>query len=788
MLALILVIGYSAVTFAQRTISGKVVEKGSGEALPFATVLVEGTQQGVSTNIDGFFSLVNVSEDIQKLEVRYVGYTTTVFDVNSEKDFLIVELEPLREELEEVLVTANAYKVFDATKDVSVTTLSTKQLETLPSVGEPDIFRSLQMLPGVSSTSENSSGLYIRGSTPDQNLTILDGMTMYKVDHFFGFFSAFNTNVIKDVRLYRGAFPAKYGGRTSGVVELTGKTGSFEKFEGGVNISLISFGAYVEAPIGKKFSLLLGGRRSYSEVMKGELYRSLIENLRNDDSFANTPLEDATNISTEPDFYFYDWNSKLSYKMSDKGMITLSTYSGKDYLDESQNLQTDIENQFNSEIILDYKLDEQTNWGNRGASAKWSMQWTPKLYSNVLVAGSEYFSDYTRSEKLVVTQDDTVFLDRGRRTLEENSVIDKSARADFEYQINLRSKAEFGVSVTENHIDYDNIRDDSVVLLQRDQRALYSSAYVSYETTYWDKLRMTAGLRVSDYEYEKGLLYEPRLSLTYQLSPKLKLKSAYGIHYQFANQIVNQNLSEGSREFWLLADGDLIDLSSSTQIVAGASYEIDKWLFDVESFYKDLTGINEFSLQYKRGINDAAEELFRSGNGSSKGVEFLLQKKQGKYTGWVSYTWSDVRHEFPELNDGYAFRPLHYQQHEYKMVHTIESGKWTFSSNFIYGSGKPFAEPANRYQITLLDGRNLSYIGVGAKNSSNNPDYIRLDFSAHIDFAIGKADANVGLSLFNLLGRENIWYTEYDFGQSPPLINQVNYLGFTPNLLFSLKF
>ncbi|WP_462249315.1 TonB-dependent receptor [Ekhidna sp.] len=767
---------------AQSTISGKVVERGTKEPLPFATVVIKGTTAGVVSNVDGFFSLVNVNTDGLVLEIRYVGYTTVEVEVINDQE-LIIELDPIDNELEEVVVTANANKIFDASAGTSVTTLSTKQISVLPSVGEPDIFRSLQMLPGVSSTSESSSGLFIRGGTPDQNLTILDGMTVYKVDHFFGFFSAFNSNAVKDVRLFRGAFPARYGGRMSGVVELTGKTGSFEKRQGGFNLSLLSAGGYYEMPIGKKVSLFIAGRRSYSEILKGGLYKDLIGSLSNQESLSNNQLANATNISTEPDFYFFDWNSKLSYRPSDKDMITLSTYSGKDFLDESQNFFDNV----TEEIAFNYTLEELTDWGNIGASTKWSRQWNPQIYTNFLVAGSEYFSNYERDENLIITQTDSVIFDCDRRTLEDNSVIDLSIRADLEYQISLKSKLEFGFSVTNNQIEYDNIRDDTVVLLDRSQETTYWSAYASNESKI-EKLTLTTGVRFTNYEFADDVLFEPRFNVSYDVTSKLKLKGAYGRHYQFANQIVNQNISEGSREFWLLADEDIIDIGRAEHFVGGASYKWDTWLIDVEAYHKNLDGITEFSLQFRRGVDDSVEELFRIGDGVAKGVEILLQKTQGRYTGWISYTLSDIQNTFPDLNDGFAYRPLHYQQHEFKMVHSLEVGQWNFAANFIYGSGKPFSQPSNRYDVELLDGRTLEYVGLGARNSSFNPAYVRLDLSANCDFKIKKADARLGLSLFNLLGRRNIWYTEYDFGQSPPLINEITYLGFTPNLLFSVNF
>lgn len=782
-LPVVVLLSMAQLSQGQTTLSGKVVEKGSGEALPFASILIKGTTSGVVANIDGFFSLVNVKTEGLVLIIRFVGYATIEYPVGDETN-LKIELEPLTDELAEVVVMADGNKVFDVTSEISATTMSTRQLSLLPSVGEPDIFRSLQMLPGVSSTSESSSGLFVRGGTPDQNLTLLDGMTVYKVDHFFGFFSAFNTNAVKDVRLYKGAFPARYGGRMSGVVELTGKTGSFEKAQGGVNLSLLSVGGHYEMPIGDKFSLFVAGRRSYSEVIKGGLFQDLIGNLTNGEPLNNTALENATTITTDPDFYFFDWNTKLSYRPSDKDMITLSTYSGKDFLDESQTTSDDITDAVN----VNYQLEELTDWGNRGASAKWSRQWSPQVYTNLLVAGSEYFSNYQRDEQLLATQEDSVVLDRKRKTFEDNNVIDLSFKADLEWQISLKSKAEFGVAYTHNDIEYENIRDDTVVILDRAQEAYYASVYGSFETKIGDKLTVETGLRVTDYELSSDLLYEPRLNLSYDFNPDIKLKAAYGKHYQFANQIVNQNISEGSREFWLLSDGDLIDIGSAEHFVLGATYQKGEWLFDVESYYKNLDGITEFSLQFRRGPEDTVEELFRIGDGVAKGVELLVQKTQGNYTGWISYTLSEIQNTFPDLNDGFAYRPLHYQRHEFKMVHALDLGAWNLSSNFIYGSGKPFSEPSNRYQVELLDGRTLEYIGLGARNASLNPAYIRLDVSANYDFDIGSSKARLGLSFFNMLGRRNVWYTEYDFGQSPPLINQINYLGFTPNLNFSLKF
>ncbi len=777
-------------TRAQDEVSGQVVEYGSGETLPFATVLIKGTTNGTTTNLDGYFSLLNIDSKEVVIEISYVGFQSKLIrlDTVDLSRFLKVSLKPISSELEEVVVTANSYKVLDASSGISATTISTKQLALLPNVGETDIFRSLQLLPGVSGTNESSSGLFVRGGTPDQNLVLLDGMTVYKVDHFFGFFSAFNTNAVKDVQLFKGAFPSRYGGRTSSVVDMTGKIGSFEKIQGSASINLLSVNAYVELPIAKNFSFLIAGRRSYTDVIQSGLFESISDNLIGDSGFNNSNLDQANLSVVEPSFYFYDWNSKLSYRPSDKDMITLSLYNGQDFLDESRQLSRAIQTNQVPDGEIAFNLEETTDWGNRGISTKWSRQWNSKLYSNLLIAGSEYFSKFDRDAQLDIINSDSLVFSGSQQSFEDNSVIDFSIRADFEWQRSSRAKTDFGVSFTRTEVDYSNIRNDTLVILERQQEARYSSIYLSNERKFGDKLTVTTGFRLSNYEFKDKPLFEPRFNISYQLAPKWKLKGAIGKHYQFVNRIINENISEGSREFWLLADGDLVNVSSAQHYVLGASYEIDNWLFDVEGYHKDLSGLSEFSLRFRRGDEIEADELFFTGDGIAKGIEFLVQKKQGKYTGWASYTLGSIRNTFEAFNEGEEFPALHDQLHEFKMVHSYGVGNWNFSSTFVYGSGKPFSEPEGQYSIELLDGRTFNYIGIGAKNGSRLPAYHRLDISANHKFMIGKTDANFGISLFNLYGRQNVWYIEYDFTQEPVLVSNVTYLGFTPNFSFSINF
>lgn len=772
---------------AQRTISGIVISEDNQERLPFADIMIKGTNQGTSTNVDGYFSLIDVPEDTITLQIFYVGYTSLELKIESGQ----LDIQNLNIELQsgvqlgEVVVASKSYKVMNASEGISTIQISPAQLSLLPNVGEVDIFRSLQLLPGVSGSNESSSGLYVRGGTPDQNLVLLDGMTVYNVDHFFGFFSAFNADAIKDVQLFKGAFPAKYGGRLSSVVDLTGKTGSPKKVQGNVGMNLLNARAGIQIPLFKKGSFSIYGRRSYTDIIRSGVYNKIFDVFTQTE---NPPDIDGLEINTiEPDFYFFDLNSKLSFSPTEKDVVAVSFYSGADHLVEFNEVR--IEQGENPTILIELDVDEKNDWGNRGFSGKWSRQWNPKLYSNLLIANSNYFSKYDREVDILakLVEQDTVVLDTRNLTLEDNDVRDFTFRLDFEYQLNSKHKLEFGGTSTLAEVDYQFIRDDTLTILDLQQEASFTAAYLSDTWTPIPSLSINAGLRTTYYDVDEQLYWSPRLSFQYNLTKKIKLKGGYGKHFQFVNRIVNENVTEGSRDFWLLADDDLVKVSSAEHFVLGAAFETDNYIFDVETYRKNLDNLSEFSLRFQRDDIDL-DRLFFSGNGYAEGIEFLLQKKRGDYTGWVTYTLARVRNNFPELNNGFEFSALHDQRHEFKTVHSYEWENYRLAATFVYGSGKPFTEPSGQYSVELLDGRTFNYISVGAKNASRLPPYHRLDLSIHYITEAKGIDFDIGFSIFNLYNRRNVWYREYDFNQSPPVISEVQYLGLTPNLSMDVKF
>ena len=366
-----------------RNIQGVVRDALNGEAIVHATVLVVETGQQVNTNTDGFFTVVGAPGETFSLRVVQIGYTPNEMTVDAGfGGRLEIEVAPLPVELEGVEFVADEYRLVKATDGVSRIAASPAEMAVLPSIGEVDVFRSLQLLPGISGTRESSSGLYVRGGTPDQNLVLLDGITVYHVDHFFGFFSAFNADAIKDIQVFKGAFPAQYGGRVSSVVDMTGKTGDPDQMHYGAGLNLLSASGTFQTPIGTRANLIVTGRRSYTDLIQTGLYNSIFD-VFNISTGPQAPagggpgggrgfggpgglFGSANQDTATPDFYFYDFNAKLTYLPGDRDVVAFSLYGGRDYLDRSQERSLSFagrggtgEQDFNS-VTADL-----TDWGNQ---------------------------------------------------------------------------------------------------------------------------------------------------------------------------------------------------------------------------------------------------------------------------------------------------------------------------------------------------------------------------------------------------------------------------------------
>lgn len=767
------------------TVKGVVIDQTSGEALPFVTVRVAGEALGATSNVDGYFTILNVPTDTNTLVFTYLGYKQVdiYLSPGTNTNELPVEMVPSGNELAEVVVSAAKEDLLQTATEVSMIKMSTAKIALLPSLGEKDIFRAFQLMPGISAVNEQTSGLYVRGGTPDQVLTQFDGFTVYNVDHLFGFYSAFNANAIKDVQLFKGAFDAKYGGRLASVVDITGKDGNNRGFNAGFDIGMLSANAWMEQPFGEQATSIVTLRRSW----RGPIYNKIFDKFGKSTSGEELP-QDGPFAGTSVASWFYDINLKTTWKPNKRDVFSFSFYNGKDKLDNSQS--PDLPFGGGGGI----QFTDLTDWGNTGASVKWSARWNDRLYTNSLVSYSTYFSnrDRTVSGSFEDAAGDSQDIRRG--TLEYNRLKDFSARQDWEWRANDQNQIGFGAAATYNNLVYTFSQNDTTAILDRNDSGLTVAAYVQNKMSLFnEKLVLTPGLRATRFSPTAKTYLEPRFTAQFQLTKKLKIKGAAGHYKQFVKRVIREDIFSGSRDFWVLADDDRLPVASSTQYIGGVSWENKNWLFDAEAYYKPLDGLSEYSLRTNprptgpNGGDINYEENFFDGMGEARGIDFLLQKKYGRWNGWVGYTIGRVLHNFEAFgsNDFYA---SHDVTHEFKFTQLYKWRRWDFSATFVYATGKPYTAPEGAYTIQLLDGSTQGFLNVSAKNAYRLPDYHRLDIAANYHFHWGNSPASLNISIFNVYGRNNVWYKQFEVVEDQLLETNTNYLGFTPNLTLSFKF
>ena len=771
------------------TVQGIVTDARNGERLPYATVMIKGNTSGTKTNVEGIFVLPNLPAAVCTLEVRYLGYASQEVRVDARKpvDIILIKLNETIIAGEEVTIVAEPEpRTLKAEKDPSLIVLSPRELSALPNVGEVDLFRALQMLPGVTGTNDASSGLYVRGGAPDQNLVLFDGMAVHHVDHFFGFFSAFNVDAVKDVQFYKGGFPAKYGGALSSVVDMTGRTGDQNKWRGGIGANLLSFHGDLEVPLWNQGSLFLAGRSTYGD---SKIAKAIYEYLTGEQS--NTPgvgrgpggggppgFANANVDAVIPLPSFYDVNAKATYYLTPTDALAASLYHSNDGLDKSQTSAVG-------------NTTDKTTQGNLGFSGRWFHQWTGNLFSNIVVANSQYTSNYDFGVQVSDTSAQRA-RGGGMGMNENNSTNEFSLRIDNDWHPHQDHSVGFGLQLSQTTTSYsldltDPFRDSSSNLLSISQRGLQAALYAQDEWSLTPLLSVTLGARATYYQPTRQTFFDPRLSARCALTENISVKGAVGTYRQFLNRIVNESITQGSRDFWVLT-GDQFSPGRSDHLILGATWENADFLFDVEAYRKTMSGLVEFSQRFRMTATDLY--AFATGTGVSRGVEFLLQKKHGMFTGWISYTLSNTEYTFPSINRGVAFPAAQDQRHELKIMNTMAVGQWKFAASWLYGSGKPYTAPISQYFIELLDGSELSYVHVGEKNSFRLPPYHRLDVSVSRTFPseTGGMDFVLGLSVFNLYNRRNISYYKYDLSTQPVEVTEISSLGITPTAFVQLNF
>ena len=584
-------------------IGGKINDINSGESLPYAKVSIKDTNRVTTANQDGSFTILNIPVG-SILVINKMGYESKEIKVTSDTKRLIINLYKLEKDslIEDVVVVGSVNSNMMQQSGISQFSLSPDLTRSLPNLGEQDIFRSMQLLPGVSGSNESSSGLVVRGGTIDQNLVLFDDFTVYHVDHVFGFFSAFNNNAIKDVQFYKGGFGAKYGGRMSSVVDITGKDGNTEQFGIGASVSLLSTNAVVEQPFADGAgSFILTGRKSYQSDLYNDILESVTGENQNAQAGTSTPGQFALGrFSIEPESYFYDMNAKLTYRLPNDDKFSISFYNGADELDNSRDVDgnADISRLCElfdgngpfggtfceEEISFAVGTIDLSEWGNTGISAKYSHQWNDRLDTNFVISASEYFSyrDRLINTQVVYEDSDDEPTTGESSSNEDNQLDDFTVKIENDYYLNQWNTLSFGLQYTQQNIDFSLIQNGDLVLETKNEGAT-STVYIEDEIVI-NALTLIPGLRVSKYSINNEVYTEPRLSIAYELNDTTQLRAAFGDYHQFALSVARQSIEEGPRNFWTLADGETVPVSKSSHFILGTTHYVGNYNFNIELF------------------------------------------------------------------------------------------------------------------------------------------------------------------------------------------------------------
>ena len=570
-------------------LTGEILDCHSSERIPYATITVNGTAQGAVTDANGRFTLDRVPADTCTVLVEYIGYRSQqiILQPSAENTPLEVKLEPQPQDIATVFIVGRkedkALQQYTAEHKIK---MAPAALKLLPNIGEKDILRGFQLMPGVSASNESSSGMYVRGGTPDQNLILYDGFTIYYVDHMHGFYSAFNSNAIKDVQLYKGGFSAKYGGRLSSVTEITAKDGNKNKFSAGIEASLLSVNAFMEIPIGDKFTSIFSFRRSY----QGYLWNQISG--QNSVSKGQTAIEPPKGFDKKMrrKAYFYDLNGKITITPTTKDIISLSVFNGTDNNDNTPKFGFDGPpggmGGSSSDVSISMDNSDIERYGNLGTSLRWARKVDDRLTMNLLVSFSNFYA--TRDQQRTMSY--TIDGESGSSTsgtLEQNDLYDVSMKNDWSYILNNNHTLEAGAYATYYNIKYSYTQNGDDCLMDKRGSAVLLGLYAQDKIQLLNnRLTLTPGLRMSFYTLNCKPYFEPRVNGSYRLSSRFTVNAATGLFYQFANRIVREDIMSGNTDFWILSDGESVPVSRSWHFNVGVNYDLPGYIFGVEAYYK----------------------------------------------------------------------------------------------------------------------------------------------------------------------------------------------------------
>lgn len=769
----ILLLLFPAMLFSQQskyTLSGSITDADKGEELIGAVVKIKGQNIGARTNEYGFYSLT-VPEGSYTLAITAMGYETQEKNVelkqNQQLDF---QLKPIKsdktQEVQEVQVSAVKQDLNIKESIMGVERLNPKELAKIPVLfGEKDIIKTMQLLPGVKSAGEGNSGYFVRGGAADQNLILLDEAPVYNASHLLGFFSTFNSDAIKDAVLYKGNAPANFGGRLSSVLDIKMNEGNSKRYNVSGGLGLISSRLNVEGPIIKdKASFLITGRRTYADVF-----------LKATEQFKENIL------------YFYDLNAKVNYRLSKKDRLFLSGYFGRDKLGVGETFGID--------------------WGNATGTIRWNRIVNEKLFSNTSVIFSSY--DYNISIKSGNVDFDIL-----------SKIQDYNIKQEFQYFANTRNKIKFGANLIHHTITPGQIKANSDAGINTSilepNKSLESAFFINNEYSLNENFTLNYGVRLSGFSllgngadvysfneagkvsdttrYNKNSIYktywnvEPRVSFSYNYSKTAAIKAAYARNAQNIHLISNST-SSSPTDVWLSTTlNTKPEVSDQFALGWFRNFKDNAYELAVETYYKTMTN----QIDYRNGANTNANELLEGellyGIGRAYGLEFMLKKKQGKFTGWISYTLSKTERKIDGINNNDWYFAKQDRTHDLSLVGIYDiNSKVSISALFVFYTGNAVTFPSGKYEIN-----GQTQFSFTERNASRMPDYHRLDLGlTWYRKNTEKFESSWNFSLYNTYGRENAYSISFRENEEDPNITeavQISLFKIIPAITYNFKF
>ena len=734
--------------------------------LSHASVVSVTEKKGAVSNEDGMFEIKQLVLT-DTLQIQYIGYETVKIPVHSlnRRNCPEIRLVKSYEKLSEIILKEYITKgVLQSVEGAVV--IQPGQLGILPGLTEPDVLQSVQLLPGIESPDETASGLYVRGGTPDQNLILLDGITIYHTGHFFGLISAFNPYIADEISVYKGGTKARYGNRISGVIDIQTDSEIPDSISGGVGFNMTHADFLVKTPIGKSLGVIVSARRSISDIINTFTFNKLSKKV-----FQNTNLEiRSEGIEQNTDFFFSDAVIKLLARPSPKDHLSFTSVFVKNKLDNELTIpEFDVRNTINQDI------------DNSGLNLQWERNWSKNVNHVLKIKQSSYDLEFGTSSRIQNTQ---FSLDDRTNQVNEFGI-------DFlvDIQLGKYHKITSGYQFENNEVSYllnrmdlglDDLNFDVDGIINT--HALFSEYHFMNNT-----IDLVAGLRGTHLSLRNLYNLEPRFYLGVQTFRNFKLKTSGEIRYQSISQIVDfLNTGVGlSNQIWSLSN-DFTPILKSRQVSAGFLFTKDDWYIDLEAYYKDITGITSFTNGFGSNVVNALSE----GESITKGIDLLIKKKYRNFRFWFGYQLGKTEFSFPDIQEGRFPGNFDIRQ-SLQIATTYKWKQFQFSLGWNYRTGIPFTE-----EPTIIEDNGSFFRVNDVINSRRLPDYHRLDFSMTYDFYLSKkrgVKASTGFSLLNVYDQESVLSRRFDAflnADGEPVINEVdlNSLRITPNFVLRLSF